>query len=134
VANLKRAVRYNSQNPRTHVFLGLVYFKQGKNKAAVREYQKALRMDPECAEAYNNMGIVYGAMKQLEDAEAAYLKAEQADPNYPDVHYNLGRFYDDVLPNKAEALRHYQRYLDITKQQDPKILQRMQEILRENLR
>ncbi|MEW6359135.1 MAG: tetratricopeptide repeat protein [Planctomycetota bacterium] len=132
--NLQKAVRYGSKDSNTHVFLGMVYKDQGKFKNAIREYEKSLKMDANNAFAYNNMGIAYVAMKEYDEAEAAYLKAEQADADFADVHFNLGKFYDDVLPNKAKALMHYQRYLDLTKQQDPAILKRMAEIIRENVR
>lgn len=134
VESFLKAVRYGSKDPNTHVFLGRVYEKQGKAKKALDEYEKALKIDSNNAEAYNNMGNAYVTLKRYQEAEDAYLKSEQANPNYADVHYNMGIFYDDVLPNKAEALRHYQKYLDLTKQQDVQILKRMQDILRENIR
>lgn len=63
--------------------------------------------------SYYNMGCVYRAAGEYERAESEFLKALEVDPDDPAVHYNLAILYDDDLGRKADAKRHYEKFLEL---------------------
>ena len=42
---------------RVHFDLGVVYGQQGRTDEAIREYQAALRINPDSADAHHNLGV-----------------------------------------------------------------------------
>ena len=130
----RRSVRLGSTDPHTFINLARAYLKKGQHRNAIYELESALKLDPDSDEAYNVMGNVYVDWKKYPQALDAYLKAEHVNPKSPDVQYNLGLLYDDCLPDKGEALRHFQKYLDLTKSGDKDVIKRMRDIIRENVK
>jgi tetratricopeptide (TPR) repeat protein len=134
ITAFRRSVRLGSTDPMTYINLARAYLRNGQHRYAVYELESALKLNSDCDEAYNVMGNVYVDWKKYPQALDAYLKAEHANPKSADVQYNLGVLYDDFLPDKGEALRHFQKYLDLTKSGDPEVIKRMKEIVRENVK
>lgn len=65
---------------------------QGYAKAASL-YQRVLKLDPQCVDAYIGLAMLYRAPSSpvtQQDALAAYRKAAQLAPQRIDVHHNLG--------------------------------------------
>ena len=57
---------------------------------AIAQYQKALEINPNYAEAHNNLGIAFLQKGQVDEAIDQYQKALEINPNYADAHNNLG--------------------------------------------
>jgi tetratricopeptide (TPR) repeat protein len=55
-----------------HNNLGAAYYTQGKLEAAIREYQQALRINPNYALAHNSLGAAYSAQGKLAESIAEY--------------------------------------------------------------
>jgi tetratricopeptide (TPR) repeat protein len=55
----KDAVRKSPHKARPHVSLGVAYFDQGRLDEAIREYQTALKFNPQYAKARNNLETLY---------------------------------------------------------------------------
>ncbi|NUM79575.1 tetratricopeptide repeat protein [bacterium] len=51
------------------------YFKQGDYAAAVREFQEAIKLDPNYQKAYANLGLAYRKLGDFQSAVANYDKA-----------------------------------------------------------
>jgi tetratricopeptide (TPR) repeat protein len=97
---------------------------QGEVQEAIAQYQAALRIRPDYADAetnlanallqngqtedaiaHHNLAVAFHRQGRLAEAVAHYRKALAIDPGYPDVHYNLGRA---LLQNgETEEGRHH---------------------------
>jgi serine/threonine-protein kinase len=51
--------------------------------------EKALHLDPKCADAYKMLGNILAGQGEADAAIAYYRKGIACDPNYADLHYNL---------------------------------------------
>jgi tetratricopeptide (TPR) repeat protein len=57
---------------------------------AIRQYQLALQIKPNYAEAHNNWGVALVQMNRVPEAIEHYEHALRIKPDYPEVNYNLG--------------------------------------------
>lgn len=76
-----------------HLSLGVVYEKRGMHEKAISEFQNALSLDPDYAEAHNNLGLAYAHKGLTDEAENEFIAALQVAPNHAGAHYNLGLIY-----------------------------------------
>ncbi|MFC2140928.1 tetratricopeptide repeat protein [Acidobacteriota bacterium] len=77
------------------VYLALAHLdiEMKKYPRAIRECQKALRINPRRYEAYNLMGIAYRRSGDIEKSIKNYSKALKINPSYQRIYYNLGIAY-----------------------------------------
>lgn len=80
---------------------------------AERYFQQAIAANGNNLMALNQYAIWLREHGRFSDAEARYKQALARWPDHADSHLNLGILYDLYLDNGAEALAHYQRYLDL---------------------
>ncbi len=59
-------------------------------QGAIKDYDKAIEIDPENAMAYNNRGNVKQYLRDLQGAIQDYDKAIEIDPNYATAYNNRG--------------------------------------------
>ncbi len=76
----------------------------GRGPDAISEYQKALRIYPDYAEAHNNLGAILLQSGRTTEALAEYQAAVRLDPDYPDAHSNLGGALARIPGRLAEAV------------------------------
>jgi tetratricopeptide (TPR) repeat protein len=86
-----------------HVALGMEYYEQGELDKAVAEFEKALALDPDDAEAHRNLGTAYGEQGRWEEAAAAYEKAIELAPDFGEAYGDLAAAYFN-LGKLAEAV------------------------------
>lgn len=86
-----------------HMELGMEYFEQGQFDEAIAEFQAAIELEPDCADAYRNMGTIYGEQDSLVEAVAAYEKAIEIDPDFGEAYGDLAGVYVN-LERLAEAI------------------------------
>lgn len=74
---------------------------------AQRDYEKALKLNPNYPEAWNNLGAVYYGQKLYHDAEKAYRKAIKLNAKSAMFYSNLGTAYlaEHKYKKGAEAYR-----------------------------
>ena len=70
--------------------LGVTLEDQGQLAEAVMQYQEALRLKPDYAEAHNNLGNALREQGQLAEAVTHYQEALRLKPDYAEAHNNLG--------------------------------------------
>jgi tetratricopeptide (TPR) repeat protein len=80
-------------SPATWNKIGIAYHQLGDLGAARRNYEKAMRLDKNYADAVNNDGTVYYAQKKYRTAIARYRKAIQLKPGAASFWSNLGTAY-----------------------------------------
>jgi tetratricopeptide (TPR) repeat protein len=83
---------------------------QNRESDAVAEYNKAIELDPESAEAYYRRGMSYDSLGEFECAVEDYTEAIRLDPDYPEAysfrataHYML--MQEDISLTKEVAQR-----------------------------
>ena len=86
----KRTLACTAGNYRVHNLLGNALAAHGRTDAAVAEFQKALAIKPDYAEAHFNLGVAAMGRGQLDEAILHYKRAISANPNYANAHNNLG--------------------------------------------
>src|SRR5690606_21288859 len=75
-----------------HNSRGIELADRGWLDEAVKEFKRAIELDPESAHAYDNLATVYAEKKLFREALEAYLTALRLEPDSPTAHYNLGCF------------------------------------------
>ncbi len=72
---------------------GIEYFDRGMIESAIHEWEKAVELNSNRAEAHNILGFAYEKKGMLEEAIAEYKKAIGINPNYAMAHINLWLAY-----------------------------------------
>lgn len=70
--------------------LGRLYEKKGEYDLALRQYQEAVRLQPNYGLAYYRMGQVLESMRRADEAREAYGKAIQYYPDLAEAHFRYG--------------------------------------------
>jgi tetratricopeptide (TPR) repeat protein len=88
-----RAAELNDKLAPVHATLGLIYQGQGKYDDAVKEFQRALELDPTSDAAYRGLAGSYEAAGKNAEAESAYRRAIEMRKDYWGGYSALGAFY-----------------------------------------
>jgi tetratricopeptide (TPR) repeat protein len=73
---------------------GSIYAEMGKPDSAIKQFKKAISIDPTFSLPHYNLGVVYDRQKKYVAAEKEYKKAIRLDPNDRRFHYNLWTVYN----------------------------------------
>jgi Tfp pilus assembly protein PilF len=94
------AARFNS--------LGVAYMGQQRFAEAQKQFEAALKAQPNYALAKLNLGIAFIAQQKSDEAKAALLEATSKLPNDPFGWYNLGLVYKDTADHEKaiDAFQH----------------------------
>ncbi len=82
-------------SPNTHNNLGDVYGRWGDKQAALREFQTAIALKPNYADAYHNLANTLRELKQLDKALENYYKALEYSPGLWQSYQNIAAIYFD---------------------------------------
>ncbi len=93
-ASCEKAASLDDRLPAVHVTLGLLNATSGKSDLALAEYQKALDINPNDAEAIMNIAAIYERLKHPAEAEANFQRAIALRPDYWNGYLSLALFYD----------------------------------------
>ena len=92
---------------------------QGKWNAAIPQFERALQLNPDSAEAHNNLGLALAQQKKWDAAIAHYERALQLNPDSAETHQNLGVALA-AQGKLDEAMQHFQQALKLaTAQNNP---------------
>ena len=75
-----------------HNARGIELADRGWLDEAVKEFEKAIELDPASAHAHDNLATVYAEQRRFREALAEYLLALRLDPEGATAHYNLASF------------------------------------------
>jgi len=91
---------------------GIIKLYQSDYNAALEDFEKAAKYDPENPEIWFNMGNVYMNLKDNQKAIELYTKAIEIKEDYADAYYNRGliKFYmgeKDLACEDWKMAEHY---------------------------
>jgi len=100
---------------------GTMLFYRGYPKDAVRNFQKALDIDPELYEAWFRIGLVEHSQGNLREARKAYLKCLKKLTGHGWCNFYLG-LLEEQLGHSTEALNYFRRAFKFAPElSDPKV-------------
>ncbi len=86
------------------------------NPSAEIDFNEAIRLNPNDAEAYNNRGAVRLQQGDIEGAIADYNEAIRLNPSYADAYYNLAKARSDQGDIQG-AINDFQKASELYQQQ-----------------
>jgi tetratricopeptide (TPR) repeat protein len=89
----RRASELNNQLASVHATLGMISQGQGKYDVSVREFQRAIELDPTSDSAYRGLADSYMAVRKNSEADATYKQAIDIRKDYWGGYSYLGAFY-----------------------------------------
>ncbi len=109
LAEYRAAQRLNSDEPASHVNLGLLAQRTGKFREAERNYRVALDLGDYFVPAHVNLADLYRASGRDTEAEEVLARAVEAVPDSAEIRHALGLTYvrlrrrDEALAELARA-------------------------------
>jgi tetratricopeptide (TPR) repeat protein len=88
---LTRAVQMAGGDFTARVMLGNAYFERGQHEAALAEYQEAIRLRRDYAEAWQRAGVTLNVLGRPAEAVQHFQTAIQLSPRWPDPRRGLGQ-------------------------------------------
>ena len=94
------------------------YYKRGNDKydaedykGALKDYKKAIKINPQYSDAFNNRGNVKLDLKLYKEAIKDYTKAIEFSPQYGDAYYNRGLAKENLKDFKG-AIKDYTKAIE----------------------
>jgi tetratricopeptide (TPR) repeat protein len=132
---LARLVKEQPQNSLANYLYAMAILKSldqtpDRNAALQRAetlLNRAVAIDPKCADAYLQLGILASSQHETEKAIGYYTRAIEAQPQLGEAHYRLGVAYDRTgSPEKAR--QEFQLHDEIEKQQAATVERQRREV------
>ena len=76
-----------------YFFKGISFEKKGQYDQAIKDYTKAIEVNPRFAGAYSNRGRAYDKEGQFDQAIKDFTKAIEVNPRFAGAYYNRGLAY-----------------------------------------
>jgi arylsulfatase A-like enzyme/Tfp pilus assembly protein PilF len=80
--HLEKAITLGLEDAHLRNFLGICYDRTKRTSKAVREYQRALALDPKLAEAHLNLAYAYQLLRRVKAAQEEYKTACQLEAGF----------------------------------------------------
>lgn len=107
-----RAGELNDKLASVHTTLGLIAQGESQHQEAVKQFQRALNLDPTSDAAYRGLASSYEALGKSADAEAAYKQAIDTRKDYWGEYSALGSFYAKRA-RYEDAAAQFRRVIDL---------------------
>jgi tetratricopeptide (TPR) repeat protein len=131
---LARLVKEQPQNSRANYLYAMAILKsleQTPDPEALLQAEtllnRAVTIDPRCADAYLQLGILAFSQHETEKAIGYYNKAIEAQPQLGEAHYRLGVAYDRTGSHE-KAKQEFQLHDEIEKQQAATVERQRREV------
>jgi tetratricopeptide (TPR) repeat protein len=92
--------------------LGMIFLEKNLFDEAIKEFKRALEIDPDFVEGYKNLGCAYIKKNMLIEARDVLIQGIEKKDDYADLHNNLGRAYL-LLSEFQSAFKEFNKALQI---------------------
>jgi tetratricopeptide (TPR) repeat protein len=113
VSEYEKAIQINPYNIKAHYNLGILYKQQAKYEKSIQEYRQVVKLDPYFGKAHYNLGVILKTLGRNQEALMEFKRTVQIDPGFADAHLGLGMIYSQSKKDRAQAVYHYKRYLQL---------------------
>jgi tetratricopeptide (TPR) repeat protein len=96
--------------PKVYYERGQTYNSEGRWQEAINDYDCAIKLQPDFADAYVARGKTYLKVGRPDAALADFQRAAELAPGNPEAHLNLGQAYQ-TAHDEAKALNHLRQYV-----------------------
>ena len=108
---VKEKILKYPKSPILYNILGAIFFKQNKPSEAINNYNSAIELDPNYAQAYNNLGTVFHHINRTHDAIKSFKQAIDLKNNFIEPLANLGNIFFEQ-GNFNEAILYFRRTVE----------------------
>jgi tetratricopeptide (TPR) repeat protein len=108
-ANLLSQMPFKLETAQDYYAKANFLYEQGNCDEAIKNYDKAIELDPTISQFYNNRGYTYMQKEEYQKALSDYEKAIQLRPGYPRALLNKGDIYARYLVDKKKAIESYEQ-------------------------
>ena len=139
IANYRKAIEMDANNPVAHNKLGLALHKKGNVDDAIREYRLAIDITPDNPDIHCNLGLALYEIGDLDESLNEYNYSLELDVNNAVAYNNIGLvFYakgmlEDAIESYGAALDILPEY-DIAQKNLERALARQREVFKERKR
>lgn len=123
----RRLIQIEPGNVAAQYNLGVILVGKKDYDGALRAFEGAIKLNPNYPEAHNNLGYVYLNMGQTERSIQENETALRFKPDMSTAHWQLFQAYERT-GNKAVAAEHLAKYIEITRDDDPKLKNKLEEL------
>jgi tetratricopeptide (TPR) repeat protein len=95
-----------------HVKLAVALVQRGRVPEAIKQYEQALRVEPDDAAAHNGLGVAFARLGKSQEAIAHWEQALRIKPDSAETHNNLAVTLAR-LGRLPEAIAHWEQALQI---------------------
>jgi tetratricopeptide (TPR) repeat protein len=93
-------------NHRAENLIGNEYLSRSNFNEALIHYKKAIRIQPNFADAHSGLGSVFQSLNKMDSAVAEYSEALRLKPDLPEAHNNMGNLLVDAGDIQS-AIQHF---------------------------
>ena len=113
ISQYEQAAKMSPKSKEAWINLGNALMDAQRNGEAIEAYQKALALDPKNVSVRVDMWTCYRGTGKFDKAVEEYRKALKIDPNFPNGHRNLAVVLSSDLHQNKEAVKEFQKYLEL---------------------
>ena len=113
VQQLESLAKANPKSADAWSALGNAQMDAQRFAEAIISYQRSLDLDPKNVNVRIDMGTCYRGVGQPEKAVEEYRKGMKIDPRHAMAHMNAGVVLAFDLGRKAEAVKEFEKYLEL---------------------
>ena len=110
---LKNAVQDDPANTDVYMYLGQLYYAQGKYSKAIEQFLEIVHLDPANTSALNLLGSVYADSKNHPKATEMFRRVLQIEPENTEALNSLGYTYAEDGVHLDEAVRMIRKAIEI---------------------
>ena len=106
---------YTEYSEEDYFKFGVTHIQKQQYEEAIKDYDEAITINPQLAEAYYNRGYAKGMLERYEEAIKDFDKAITINPQYAKAYYNRG-YAKDALERYEEAIKDFDKAITINPQ------------------